>query len=180
MITTDDHALAHRLRLLRNQGMRARYHYEMAGNNYRLTDLAAAVGLPQLRGIADTTARRQHNAAMLREGLAGVEGIALPPEVPDDRSHVYHQFTVRVTDEAPVDRDQFVARLHDLDVGSGVYYPKLVYDYDCYRDDPRVVIGDVPHASLIARQVVSLPVHPFLTDSDLDQIVTGVRKVLGQ
>lgn len=180
VVTTNDDALADRLRLLRNQGMRARYQYEMAGNNYRLTDLAAAVGLPQLDRVNETTSARQHNAGVLRAGLEGVEGLQLPPEAGHDRTHVYHQFTVRIADDAPLDRDDFVNALAELGVGSGVYYPKLVYDYDCYRDDPRVIVGDMPNATTIARQVVSLPVHPFLTESELDQIVTAVRKVLGQ
>lgn len=178
MITTDDDALADRLRLLRNQGMRARYQYEMAGNNYRLTDLAAAVGIPQLDRIAETTAARVANAAALRSGLAGLTGLVLPPEPPADRGHVYHQFTVRITPDAPCSRDEFVTALAELGVGSGVYYPRLVYDYECYAHDPRVVLGDVPHAATIAAQVVSLPVHPFLTEADLDQIVAAVRKVM--
>lgn len=182
VITTNDDALADRLRLLRNQGMRTRYQYEMAGNNYRLTDLAAAVGLPQLLRIDETTARRQRNAGVLMNGLAGITGLVLPPAPPADRSHVYHQFTVRITDQAGCSRDAFVEELAGLGVGSGVYYPKLVFDYECYRTDPRVVAGadDVPNARLIAAQVVSLPIHPYLSDGDLDQIVAAVRKVLGQ
>jgi dTDP-4-amino-4,6-dideoxygalactose transaminase len=178
MITTNDDALADRLRVLRNQGMRARYQYEMAGNNYRLTDLAAAVGIPQLDRIAETTAARVANATALRAALADVDGLVLPPEAPADRGHVYHQFTVRVTADAPCSRDEFVTALGELGVGSGVYYPRLVYDYDCYRRDPRVVPGVVPNATAIAAEVVSLPVHPFLDDADIDEIATAVRKVM--
>ncbi|CAN5607391.1 DegT/DnrJ/EryC1/StrS family aminotransferase [soil metagenome] len=178
VITTNDDDLADRLRLLRNQGMRQRYQYEMAGNNYRLTDLAAAVGVPQLARLDEYTAARQRNAAALRDGLARVPGLMLPPEPPADRSHVYHQFTVRITDESSHSRDEVVAELERLGVGSGIYYPKLVFDYDCYRGDRRVVIDDVPHAATIARQVLSLPVHPYLDPSDVDTVVAAVRKVL--
>lgn len=181
VITTNDDAIADRLRLLRNQGMRVRYHYEMAGNNYRLTDLAAAVGLPQLLRIDETTARRQRNAAVLMNGLDGIDGLVLPA-APADRSHVYHQFTVRITEQAPYTRDEFVEELAGLGVGSGVYYPKLVFEYECYEADPRVVAAanEVPNAKLIAGQVVSLPIHPYLSDGDLNQIVTAVRKVFGR
>jgi dTDP-4-amino-4,6-dideoxygalactose transaminase len=83
-----------------------------------------------------------------------------------------------LTDQAPVDREEFVAKLAERGVGSGVYYPKLVHDYDCYRDNPQVVASDVPVASSVAARVVSLPVHPKLSSDDLDTIVAGVRDVM--
>lgn len=180
VVTTSDATLADRLRLLRNQGMRQRYQYEVPGHNYRLTNLAAAVGLPQLARLAEVTAQRQRNAAVLRSGLAGITGLELPPEPEPGRSHVYHQFTVRITDDAPVGRDAFVDELASRGVGSGIYYPKVVFDYDCYRDHPNVVVSDVPAARAAAAQVVSLPVHPFLTEDDLTTIVSAVREVLGR
>jgi perosamine synthetase len=178
VITTDDDDLADRLRLLRNQGMRARYVYEMAGNNYRMTDLQAALGLPQLARYDDTIARRRRNAARLADGLDGVPGVIAPRPV-DGRDHVWHQFTIRVTPEAAVDRDTFVEQLRERGVGSGVYYPKLVFDYDAYRTHPLVRISDVPVAERIVSQVISLPVHPALTDDDLDHIIGAVRAVAG-
>lgn len=179
VVTTNDPAVADRLRLLRNQGMRERYVYEVAGHNYRLTNLAAAVGLPQLRALGASTSRRQSNAAFLSEALGDVEGLIVPPAPAPGRNHVYHQYTVRVAAGGPVSRDEFIAKLTELGVGCGIYYPKLVQDYDCYRDDPRVVVTDqVPVARAIAAEVVSLPVHPFLTDAELDEIVAGVTKAM--
>jgi perosamine synthetase len=177
MITTDDDVLADRLRILRNQGMRARYVYEVAGHNYRLTDLQAALAIPQLALVEESTSRRQRNADRLIAGLCDVPGLRLPCQL-DGRRHVWHQFTVLLTDEAPVDRDEFVAKLADRGVGSGVYYPKLVHDYDCYRDNPQVVASDVPVAKSVSERVVSLPVHPKLSSDDLDTIVAAVRDVL--
>lgn len=179
VVTTNDDHLADRLRLLRNQGMRARYQYEMAGNNYRLTDLAAAVGLPQLRRLDSIVSQRQHNAAKLSEGLAGIPGLISSPPAPDDRQHVYHQYTIRLTPDAKLTRDAFVEALAQRGVGSGVYYPKLVFDYDCYRENPRVRVDSVPNAEMIAGQVVSLPVHPHLQPGDTDRIVSVIREVLG-
>jgi perosamine synthetase len=178
VITTDDDVLADRLRLLRNQGMRARYVYEMAGNNYRMTDLQAALGIPQLARYEATVERRRRNAARLADGLDGVRGI-VAPHVLDGRDHVWHQFTIRVTDEAAVDRDTLVERLREGGVGSGVYYPKLVFDYDAYRDNPLVRTSEVPVAERIVTEVVSLPVHPALSDADLDHIIGAVRAAAG-
>jgi dTDP-4-amino-4,6-dideoxygalactose transaminase len=178
VVTTDDDGVADRVRVLRNQGMRQRYVYELPGHNYRLTDLAAAVGLPQLDRVAETIALRQRNAAALRAGLADVPGLTLPPEPAPGRTHVYHQFTVRIGPEARIGRDEFVATLAERGVGCGIYYPRVVYDYECYRSHPRVVVADVPTATRIAGEVVSLPVHPHLRTTDLDTIVSVVRAAL--
>lgn len=178
VITTDDAALADRLRVMRNQGMRARYQYEMAGHNYRLTDLHAAVGIPQLERLAELTSRRQHNAETLTAGLADVPGLAVPRVLPQ-RTHVWHQYTVLVTEDAALSRDEFAAKLTEKGVGNGTYYPKLVFDYDCYRDNPGVIASETPVAARIAEQALSLPVHPKLTDVELKTIVATIREVLG-
>jgi len=178
IITTADDAVADRLRVLRNQGMRARYQYEMAGHNYRMTDLHAAVGIPQLAKLSEIIEARQHNAELLSKCLSGVPGLRLPTVEPD-RTHVWHQYTVLVTEDAPVTRDELSARLTALGIGNGIYYPKVAFDYDCYRAHPGVIAADVPVARRVAAQALSLPVHPHLSDVDLDTIVSGVREVLG-
>ncbi|WP_346127037.1 DegT/DnrJ/EryC1/StrS family aminotransferase [Lentzea roselyniae] len=178
VITTSDDTLADRLRVLRNQGMRQRYQYEVAGHNYRMTDIHAAIGIPQLESLGEITKARQANAEALNKGLAGVKGLKLPQVLPG-RTHVWHQYTVLITDDAPISRDEFAAKLTEKGIGNGIYYPKTVFDYDCYRDNPKVIASDVPVAERVARQALSLPVHPKLTDADLDTIITTVREVLG-
>jgi perosamine synthetase len=177
MVTTADDAVADRLRVLRNQGMRARYQYETVGHNYRLTDLAAAVGLPQLATYPDQVARRRANAARLTAALDGVPGLVLPRELPG-RGHVWHQYTVLVTDEARLRRDDVVPALAERGVGSGIYYPKLAFDYDAYRSHPLVEVADTPVAARVARQCLSLPVHARLSDADVDRVAEAVRDVL--
>jgi dTDP-4-amino-4,6-dideoxygalactose transaminase len=174
MVTTDDERLADKLRVLRNQGMRARYQYELVGGNHRMTDLQAAVGLPQLDAYAEAVAARRAHAAALSEGLAGLDGLLTPSELPG-RDHVWHQYTVRVTEDAPVDRDRLAQHLQSAGVGCGVYYPRIVFDYECFRDHPSVRATEVPEASRAAHQVLSLPVHPALSARDLDRIVETVR-----
>jgi len=156
MITTNDAALADELRVLRNQGMRARYEYLMAGNNYRLTDLQAAIVLPQLDAYGRQLAARRSNAAQL-----------------PGREHVWHQYTVLLPDG--VDRDTFVAALAAAGVGSGVYYPRPVYDYDTYRNREDVIISPTPVADDVAARCLSLPVHQHLAPGDLDTIAAAVR-----
>lgn len=175
IITTNDDELAARLRILRNQGMRARYEYVMAGHNYRLTDLQAALVLPQLDAYGDQVERRRRNAAGLCERLAGIDGLVLPSEL-EGRGHVWHQFTVLLP--AEVERRAFVDSLTASGVGSGSYYPRLVHDYDVYRNHPGVIVEPTPVAADVAQRCVSLPVHPGVDDSDLDIIADAVRRGL--
>lgn len=177
MVTTNDADLADRLRVLRNQGMRQRYQYEVAGHNYRLTDLQAAVAVPQLAAYPEQLARRRANAARLIELLSDVDGLVLPSELPG-RGHVWHQFTVLLPADRAADRDALVEQLKAEGVIAGVYYPRPVYDYECYRDHPQVVIPQAPVADDVARRCVSLPVHAYLTPDEVEQVAAAVRKVL--
>ncbi|MFM8304724.1 MAG: DegT/DnrJ/EryC1/StrS family aminotransferase [Actinomycetota bacterium] len=178
MVTTDDDDVAEQLRILRNQGMRARYEYLVPGHNWRLTDLQAALGIPQMRRLDELTVTRRRNADRLDRGLQGTPGLTLPHRAPE-RTHVFHQYTVRVNADAAITRDELATRLADHGVGTGVYYPRLVHDYDCYRGRPDVVVDPTPNAARVAGEVLSLPVHPHLADDDLDRVVEVVRQVLG-
>jgi dTDP-4-amino-4,6-dideoxygalactose transaminase len=177
LVTANDDEIAKRLRLLRNHGMRGRYDYSMPGYNYRLTDLQAAIAVPQLRKLPGIRAARSRNAGLLSAGLTGLPGLVLPG-TPDGRHHAWHQYTVRVTPQARMDRDQLRKCLEEAGVDTMVYYPKLVHDYRCYRDHPRVVQDETPRAGRAAAEVLSLPVHPALTGGDIDRIVTCVREAL--
>lgn len=179
VVTTADATAADRMRVLRNQGMRDRYDYVVPGHNYRLTDLQAAVGIPQLAALEDATARRRENAEALRAALAGVDGIAVPVEMPG-RRHVWHQYTIRVLPGGARSRDDVVNFLRERGIGAGVYYPRLAFDYECYREHPRVdAAADVPVARALAGQVVSLPVHPGVDGPAIERIATCVRDAVG-
>jgi perosamine synthetase len=177
VVTTDDDALADRMAVLRNQGMRERYRYELAGHNYRMTDLHAAVAVPQLARLAEATERRRRHAALLTAGLADLEELELPAPVPG-RDHVWHQYTVRVRPASPLGRDALAEGLAARGIGTGTYYPRVVYDYDCYRSHPGVVCDPVPRAQEAARTVLSLPVHPHLVEGDVERVVAAVRAVV--
>ena len=178
LISTDDGHLADRLRVLRNQGMRQRYQYEMAGNNYRMTDLQAALCLPQLTGYEQQVASRQAHAQRLSEGLQDLPGVRVPRALAD-RHHVWHQYTVLIDDHARLGRDDLHEALAARGIGCGVYYPRPVFDYDCYREHPQVVTTEVPVASDVARRCLSLPVHPYLTADDLDRVISAMHDLLG-
>lgn len=176
LITTNDDATAERLRILRNQGMRERYVYEVAGHNYRLTDLQAAVVLPQLDRYSATVASRRTNAQLLTAGLENIAGIAVPRELVG-RGHVWHQYTIRVTEEAALSRDEFVEKMQEAGVGAGIYYPKLIGDYAAYSDNPRVLVSETPVAKRVAQQAASLPVHQYLTGDEIKFVIDTVTSL---
>jgi dTDP-4-amino-4,6-dideoxygalactose transaminase len=177
IVTTNDDALADRLRVYRNQGMRQRYQYEMAGTNFRMTDIQAAVGIPQLRRIDFINAARHSNAQKLNELLGGVEGV-ITPTVDAGNSHVWHQYTVRITEQSRRSRDEVIDQLTRDEVGCGIYYPRLAHDYDCFRSNPGIQATDTPIAAKLVSQVVSLPVHQYLSDGELEAVADAVKRAV--
>ncbi len=173
MVTCANDAIARDLRLLRNQGMEKQYENEVVGFNARMTDIHAAIGRVQLTKVDAWTAKRQQNAVVLNEGLAGVAGVTTP-KVADGAVHVYHQYTIRV-DAGERDRlRQALADEHN--VGSGVYYPIPNHRLPSLA---KYAPGlDLPETEKAAREVLSLPVHPSLTDADLERIIGAVVAVL--
>ncbi|HEY2041456.1 MAG TPA: DegT/DnrJ/EryC1/StrS family aminotransferase [Jatrophihabitans sp.] len=165
MVTTQDPALARMVRLLRNQGMETQYQNEVVGFNTRMTDVHAAVGRVQLGRLAEWTKQRQANAAFLDANLQNV----VTPPVRSGATHVYHQYTVRVP---AGERDRIVAELADRGVGSGRYYPTPTHRLPSFNQTL-----ELPQTELAAAQVISLPIHPKLTEQDLATIAESVNAV---
>jgi len=165
MVTTDDDNVARMLRLLRNQGMEQRYKNEVVGFNTRMTDIHAAIGRVQLQKLGAWTKTRQDNAKFLSDNI---KGVVVPPVAPG-ATHVYHQYTIRVVDH---DRDAFADELTKCGVGNGVYYPTPIHRLPSFG-----LTLDLPVTESVARQCLSLPVHPSLTERDLETIVTAVNAV---
>ncbi|MGH3735599.1 MAG: DegT/DnrJ/EryC1/StrS family aminotransferase [Micromonosporaceae bacterium] len=170
MITTGDAEFARTLRLLRNQGMEQRYANEIVGANMRLTDVAAAIGRVQLSQLNGWTEQRRTNAKFLDAHVTG----AVTPPVADDARHVYHQYTVRIRG----DRDAAQQRLKERGIGSAVYYPTPIHRLKPFLDEngkPRD--WDLPETEKAAAEVLSLPIHPSLTQPQLDRIVSAVNSL---
>ncbi len=177
VITCDDGDVAARLRLLRNHGLSGLGEHVLAGTNYRLTDLQAAIAVAQLRRLPQINGRRAHNAARLSAGLAGLPGLLLPV-VPAPRTPSWHLYTVRVQAGARLDRDQLSKHLAEAGIESRAYYPRLVHEHPGYARHPLVRRDPTPRASRAAAEVLSLPVHPAVTGAEVDRIVACVRAAL--
>lgn len=170
MVTTSTDEIARRVKLLRNQGMEHQYQNELIGFNTRMTDIHAAIGRVQLTKVDAWTRTRQQNAAFLD---ANLRGVVVPP-VAEGAVHVYHQYTIRV----PEDRDGFVKALkEEYQVGAGVYYP--IPNHRLPSLAPYAPGLELPETERAASEVISLPVHPSLSQRDLDRIVAAVNAVAG-
>jgi len=165
MVSCHDADFARRVQLLRNQGMERRYENEVVGFNARMTDVHAAIGRVQLTKLAGWTQQRQANAKFFDDHL---EGVVIPVVAPG-AVHVYHQYTIRVVDQ---DRDAFAARLLELGVGTGVYYPIPNHRLPSFN-----LALDLPQTESAAQEVLSLPVHPSLSSADLEKIVTAINSL---
>jgi len=171
MVTTPDDAVAEKVAMLRQHGASRRYHHDVLGYNFRMTDIAAAIGRAQLAKLARFNEVRRRHASVLDEGLAGTPGVTLPRERRGCR-HVYHQYTIAVEK----DRDRFQQRLRELGVGTAVHYEVPVHRQPLYMGLGYDQVS-MPVAEWAADHVLSLPVHPGLSDEDLDRIIDSVRKV---
>jgi perosamine synthetase len=173
MITTGDDGLAARIRRLINHGQAEKYLHTGLGYNYRMTDIGGAIGRVQLRRLPGFNERRQSNGAHLSSHIEA-PGI-VPPAVGDDRTHVYHQYVVTVTDDCPLSRDELAAHLRDRGIGSAVHYPIPVHEQPLYRGTAPP--DACPVAADLARRVLSLPVHPGIGPVELETIVGAVNGV---
>lgn len=163
MVSAATPEIERRLRLYRNQGMLKQYENEVVGFNARMTDIHAAIGRVQLTKVGAWTEQRQRNAAFLSQHLEGVTTASVAPRA----VHVFHQYTVRI----PEDRDGFAAALrNEHNIGSGMFYP-----IPNHRLAPFNTGADLPRTELAARECLSLPVHPSVSQQDLERIVFAVN-----
>jgi len=170
LVTTNDPALAERIRVLRNHGMQPKYYHKLVGGNFRLDALQAAVLRVKLRHLDGWSAARQRNAGRYRAmferaGLAGK--VTCPPELPE-RRHIYNQFSIRSSR-----REAIKATLAGRKVGHEVYYPVPLHLQECfaglgYRP------GSLPESERAAAEVLALPIYPELSEAQQRYVVESV------
>lgn len=169
MITTADADLAARLRRLRDHGSPERYVHQELGYNLRMTDLEAAIGMVQLAKLDRWNERRRANAMRLTAAFGALTDVQ-PPVVRPDVEHVFHQYTVRVAR-----RDEARQRLLEQGVGCDVYYPRPIHQQPLYQE-----LGyrdRLPEAERACQEVLSLPVHPGLSQDELEQVIEAVSSL---
>ncbi len=169
IITTDNEEIAEKSRVLRAHGESERYTHVVLGYNFRMTDVAAAIGIVQLKKLDKFNEKRITNAKYLTEHINEINGIKAP-YVASNVKHVFHQFTIRVERSK---RDELMRFLNNRGIGTGIHYPKPIYEQKVYQE-----LGfraSCPEAELASSEVISLPVHPSLEEIDLIKIVSTLK-----
>lgn len=172
IITTNNEKFSELSRRFRHHGQsETRYEYNDLGYNYRLTDIQAAIAIGQLEMLEKYTQRRIHNAKLYSNLLNGVQGIATPV-TKSEVKHVFHQYTI-TCDNLSVKRDNLRDYLKKQQIESGVYYAKPLHLHSHFRKFGYQV-GDFLVSENIANRVLSLPVHPLISDRDIETICTHI------
>ena len=173
MVTSASRALHDQLRLIVNHGQSEKYLHTRLGYNYRMTDMAAAIGLVQLKRLEEFNEKRRRNAAYYNAHLA-VKGL-VTPVTPAGMQPVFHQYVVRLTDEFPMSREEFMDYLKGHGIGSAIHYPIPLHRQPVFglKNDP----DPCPVATRLAASVLSLPVHPSVDETQLAYICDTINKV---
>ena len=172
MVLVSDEAVAKKARMLINHGMQVRYYHDEIGYNYRMTNMAAAIGLCQLKKLDSFNAKRRETAASYNANMKNP--LVQTPVCYEKGTHVYHQYTVKIRDGK---RDAFIAHLEQNGVGYGVFYPLSIPEQKCYI--PLGINTPCPVTDAIKQQVVSLPVHPQLTQAEVESVVSCINSFRG-
>lgn len=175
MVLTQRADVAQNLRQLRDHGSPTKYVHTRIGTNSRLQALQAAILNVKLPHLERWNARRRELAARYGRNFAGLEAVA-PMKLANGAVHTYHQYTVRIRGERS--RDSVLAELARQQIFAGVHYPHPVHLQEAAKGwgyGP----GDFPNAERLAREVLCLPVHPFLSDADVDRVSEAVRRAVG-
>ena len=173
MVTTSEKAYNERLRLLINHGQSEKYLHTRLGYNYRMTDINAALGIVQLKKLEKFNLRRRKNAEFYSTNLS-VKGLVLPMTA-SGVSHVYHQYVVRLTEEFPMSRTEFMEYLKKKGIGSAVHYPIPLHRQPLFGLDNNP--DPCPVSTKLAESVLSLPVHPLLDQKQLSYICDTINRV---
>lgn len=175
MVTTGSADLHERLRRIINHGQSEKYIHTEIGYNYRMTDIAAAIGRVQLSKLDGFIRARQENALFFNEHIdaAGI----ITPIVAQDRSHVWHQYAIRVTEDAPISREELITYLKEQGIGSAIHYPVPLHRQPIFAGIGSDAGIACPIADELAAQVLSLPVHPGVGSAERQYIVDVLNKL---
>ncbi len=173
IITTNDNEFSKRCRILRNHGQTEKYLHVVLGYNYRMTDIQAAIGISQLKKLDFLNNRRIKNAEYYNKNIR-IEGLKKPYK--DKKvKHVYHQYVLKIEEDFPISREEFMKYLKDRNISTAIHYPIPIYKQPLYRKlgfDKKYLCKTTED---LCNKIVSIPVHPLLSKRDLEHIVNSIN-----
>jgi dTDP-4-amino-4,6-dideoxygalactose transaminase len=178
LVTTNDDALAEKLKILRVHGGKPKYYHSVVGGNFRIDALQAALLRPKLRRLDGWTARRQANAAtytrLFNEARVADTKLGLP--VVRQSRHIYNQYILRIRGAGA--RDALMKQLKERGIGTEIYYPVPMHSQKCFAELGHKE-GDFPVAEAAARETLAIPIFPELSDAELAHVAAQVVEALG-
>ncbi len=175
MLTTNDETIAERARIFRNQGQIKPYLHDTLGFNYRMTNISAAIGLPQLEHLDEKNKIRRGNAKFLTAELEKIAGI-IPPFVAPSITHSFHQYTIKIEEDFPLSRSELMDHLKKKEVGFGIHYPLPIHRQPLFEKMGYTDNGvNCPIAIDASQKVLSLPIHSGVSQLDLEYIVDAIQ-----
>lgn len=175
VVTTSNDELNEKVRMIRTHGEKIKYQSSMLGTNYRMTEIQAAIGVIQLRRLPEFFNKRLKNAQRLTEKLEKSDKIKLPP-ILNNRTHSWYLYTVRVKDITEGKRNNILNQMRTKGIGVEAYYPIPINKMPYYRE----TFGefDLPETEKATKQVLSLPIHPGVTEEQIDYIAETLLALL--
>lgn len=176
MVACSDEAIDQRLRLLRSHGVQGRYNHVTIGLNYRMTDIAAATGLVQMDLIEERLDTRRRHGQRLTEALEAT-GVFRVQKGTAKATHSFHQFCATLdSDAAGISREDFMSKIGEQGVSSGIHYPRGLHQQPVYVD----LYGEstIPVTEELAASIIAFPVHHGLSDDDIDHVIETTQAVL--
>ena len=165
VVTTNNDRLAETVRMIRTHGEKVKYSSMTLGTNYRMTEIQAAIGNVQLRRLPDFFSKREKNAQRLTKHLEKTDKIKLPPQL-KNRKPSWYLYTVRLKEATENIRNNIIEEMHDKGIGAEAYYPTPIHQMPYYKE----TFGkfNLPETEKAAKQVLSLPIHPGVTEEQID------------
>ncbi len=175
VVTTNDDRVAEVTKMVRTHGEKAKYASEMLGCNYRMSEIQAAIGVVQLEKLPIFVAKRKENAMRLNEILSKSDKLCLPSE-PERGKHSWYLYTARLYNGTEEARNKLLDQLHQKGIGAEAYYVNPVHKMPYYLNN--FGARKLPETEKAAKQVFSLPVHPGVTEEQVNFIGKTVLELL--
>jgi len=172
MITTNDRELYERCKLIRSHGQAEKYNHVMLGLNYRMMEIQAVIGIKQLEKLDGRIKKRRKNAEYYNREFSKLDGIELP-KVRKEVYHTYNQYSILL--ESSKMRDKLIDEFKKEKIGYAIHYPKPLTEQPALREFVR---GECPRAKDVSQRIISLPVHPYLSENDLRRVIEVVERIV--
>ena len=172
MVVTQEEKVAEKLKMIANHGSKSRYYHNILGVNSRLDTMQAAILRVKLKYLDEWNKQRRANAQYYSNKLSGM-GI-ITPYIADYADHIFHQYTIQLKNG----RDELHAFLNEKKIPNAIFYPIPLHLQDAYRETSGYKKGDFPISEKMADRVISLPMHPDLTQEEQDFIIDAIGEFI--